>query len=368
SGDFAAFSDYGPWVDLAAPGYEITSTFLAAGTGYSYGYDSGTSYSAALVSGIAMLVRSHEPALSVQQVADRLRSTARDAGPRGRDPYYGSGLVDALGAVGGPLGSAFRSPAGDAREPDGSPARAKAMTDPYFESATISPQGDVDWYRLDSVSPGTIRFEIDSSYALPYPERMDPAAQVFGPDLTPVTAPQQAGDSRLLIDAQAPVAGSYYLKVWNRLGARSQLSPATPWGYTVKHSSGSWPLPLPDLPKAWVRDTFPADFSEGASTAVAPTVVFAHDLDPATVTGAHLKLENGLTGDPVPANVSYGAGNRTATIQPTAALSPGAPYIVTVAGVTDTAGTAMDEPFSFRFTVGTTPDAAPPDTTITFAL
>lgn len=75
----------GPAVALAAPGVDIPTA---------RGNRSGTSYAAALVSGTAALVRAARPHLTAPEVAELLKSTARDAGPPGRDPEYGFGVVD----------------------------------------------------------------------------------------------------------------------------------------------------------------------------------------------------------------------------------------------------------------------------------
>ena len=48
----APLSNYGTWVDVAAPGYQVYSTL----PGNSYGYETGTSFAAAKVSGLAALL------------------------------------------------------------------------------------------------------------------------------------------------------------------------------------------------------------------------------------------------------------------------------------------------------------------------
>src|SRR6185369_7369883 len=78
TGALTDFSSYGDWLDLAAPGFNIVSTYPGA----SYAIGDGTSFAAPIVSGIAALVRARFPNLTAAQVADRLRHSARDAGPR----------------------------------------------------------------------------------------------------------------------------------------------------------------------------------------------------------------------------------------------------------------------------------------------
>ncbi|MDQ1645248.1 MAG: hypothetical protein QOJ50_1432, partial [Cryptosporangiaceae bacterium] len=152
------FSSYGDWVDVAAPGFDITSTFphwvLANRLTTDYATGSGTSFAAPLVSGIAALVRAKLPSLTPAQVVARLKATARDAGPRGIDPYYGAGIVDAARAVGGSYGAEFPQPAMGAGEPNDVPARATAMT--TSAAGTFGADGDVDWYRFDVTTTATM--------------------------------------------------------------------------------------------------------------------------------------------------------------------------------------------------------------------
>ena len=60
---------------------------------------SGTSYSAAEVSGIAALMLERGADLTPDQVRDILLATAKDLGPKGRDIMFGAGLADAYGAL-----------------------------------------------------------------------------------------------------------------------------------------------------------------------------------------------------------------------------------------------------------------------------
>lgn len=95
---WGSFSTWGDWVDLAAPGEGILSTFpVAKGNGYRI--MRGTSMASPLVAGVAALVRSQHPEWSQKQVAERLYATAKDVIQTGVDPYSGHGRVDAFRAV-----------------------------------------------------------------------------------------------------------------------------------------------------------------------------------------------------------------------------------------------------------------------------
>ncbi|MED4754643.1 S8 family serine peptidase [Brevibacillus choshinensis] len=91
----ATFSNYGSSVDLAAPGVDILSTY----PGGRYAYMSGTSQATPFVSGVAALLKASEPALSVNELTNRLLNTAADLGKTGRDNQYGYGLVNASRAI-----------------------------------------------------------------------------------------------------------------------------------------------------------------------------------------------------------------------------------------------------------------------------
>jgi subtilisin family serine protease len=112
------FSNWGPPIDIAAPGIDIlslrarrTDTMrdipgVAYEPGAAYvGADkryyraSGTSFSAPLVSGVASLLLSRNPALSAEQVKRILMQSARDIDTTGVDQYSGYGLVDARAAL-----------------------------------------------------------------------------------------------------------------------------------------------------------------------------------------------------------------------------------------------------------------------------
>jgi Subtilase family len=91
---FAA-SNRGGYVAVAAPGVDI---LLPVPDG-KYQMMSGTSFSAAYVSGLAALILQRNPALKPDQVRAILTRTARDLGAPGRDDLFGAGEADAYAAV-----------------------------------------------------------------------------------------------------------------------------------------------------------------------------------------------------------------------------------------------------------------------------
>ena len=91
---FAA-SNRGSHIAIAAPGVDI---FLPA-PDEKYQMTSGTSFSAAYISGLVALMLERNPALKPEEVRATLMKTARDLGSPGRDDLFGAGEADAFAAV-----------------------------------------------------------------------------------------------------------------------------------------------------------------------------------------------------------------------------------------------------------------------------
>lgn len=96
----------GPWVSIAAPGTDVVGLSprddglinAIDGPDNSLLVPAGTSFSAAIVSGVASLVRAKFPELSSYQVMQRLIHTARPPA-RGVDNQVGYGVVDPVAAL-----------------------------------------------------------------------------------------------------------------------------------------------------------------------------------------------------------------------------------------------------------------------------
>jgi membrane-anchored mycosin MYCP len=127
SGEPSDFSLRGPWVDVAAPGEQITS-LDPRGPGLINAWTdqkgpapiNGTSFAAPYVSGVVALIRSRFPELTAGQVMDLVKRTAHTAGA-GPDAATGYGVVDPVAAL------TYQLPPQDQR-PD--PARTSAVAQP----------------------------------------------------------------------------------------------------------------------------------------------------------------------------------------------------------------------------------------------
>ena len=84
----ASFSNFGPELDLVAPGASIYSTVIGG-----YGYKSGTSMAAPYVSGLAAILRGYPAGYSPAAIMLEMESSALDLGVPGVDNLYGYGLI-----------------------------------------------------------------------------------------------------------------------------------------------------------------------------------------------------------------------------------------------------------------------------------
>jgi len=108
----APFSSTGSFLDVVAPGVNICSTVsirknfvvaspyrCAPSVHEGYAKFSGTSMATAFVSGAVALLKEQCPALSSNTYRNKVRASADDLGPAGKDNQYGYGLVDPAAAL-----------------------------------------------------------------------------------------------------------------------------------------------------------------------------------------------------------------------------------------------------------------------------
>lgn len=90
----ADFSTHATYVDVAAPGTSILSTYYNG-----YGFMSGTSMASPHVSGVAALLHQLKPDLTPDQFRTILQSTAVDVSTPGVDVATGYGIVNPVSAI-----------------------------------------------------------------------------------------------------------------------------------------------------------------------------------------------------------------------------------------------------------------------------
>lgn len=97
-------SNFGPEVDVSAPGVHITTTDISGSRGYNPSGNyvttfNGTSAATPHVAGVAALILSANPNLTAAEVEAILRSSTDDVGQQGYDIYSGFGRINAFKAV-----------------------------------------------------------------------------------------------------------------------------------------------------------------------------------------------------------------------------------------------------------------------------
>jgi len=209
----AGFSNYGPSLDLVAPGVGILTTMRNAL------YDSslnGTSFSAPFVSAAAALLISQDGTRSPDAVRGILTTTADDLGLQGRDIYYGAGRLNIARALAPQVESAVRihSP----------------WLDAGFPGGPIEIRGSAWTSSLQN-------------YALEWGMGDDPAAW------TPIAEPQSSRvlDGLLGVWAQPPARDTSYtirLRVQNHNGTLEQSQVRIFVDQTAPVISGAGLLPM----------------------------------------------------------------------------------------------------------------------------
>jgi subtilisin family serine protease len=154
-GQITGFSSTSNYVDIAAPGDDIT---VASALGNNWTTSSGTSFSAPLVSGAAAWVWTARPTFTADQVAEVLRRSARDLGAPGRDTSSGFGMLNVAAALAAPTPVADRGEPNDDVDnvnPDGERnfSNQAPLTTKTVRRATISARLDrwedpADVYRV----------------------------------------------------------------------------------------------------------------------------------------------------------------------------------------------------------------------------
>jgi len=144
-----AWSSYGSYVAMSAPGVSIYTTTVGGG----YGQVSGTSFSSPIVAATVALMMSANPRLANTKIESLLYSTATDLGPSGRDIYFGYGRVNAAAAAQAALGAATTV---DSQAPTAS------LTSPSA-SVTVSGLVPVDVAATDNVAVTKVELRVNGA-------------------------------------------------------------------------------------------------------------------------------------------------------------------------------------------------------------
>jgi len=139
------YSNYGPEIDIAAPGTEVYSTAIGGG----YMNRTGTSMASSSIAGVAALIKSSCPDFTPEEVWDILCKTASLSASSGKDIYIGYGIVNAYEAV--IMAGALRKVPDEPKNPDSTLASLAVNPGtlvPEFSadtlSYTVAVENDVD--------------------------------------------------------------------------------------------------------------------------------------------------------------------------------------------------------------------------------
>jgi thermitase len=154
-------SNYGPELDVVAPGINIYSTdWSATGEGYDptsyYPYFGGTSASCPFVAGEAALLLAKDSSLSNERVRSIIRSSAEDQVGEssedipGFDIYYGYGRINLYNALSAPTKPDLTLTSSDISFSDDNPSPGETIT----ISATIQNNGS-DYSEISTINIGS---------------------------------------------------------------------------------------------------------------------------------------------------------------------------------------------------------------------
>ena len=352
AGGLAYFSNYGPWIDIVAPGTAVRGT--ADGGGYAEG--PGTSFASPLVAAAAALVRTKNPSWTPAQVVDRLKRTAQDRGYRGLDHAYGFGLLDASAAVGGTASAGVPTPARDASEPNGWSWAGTSIGHSQTRTGTISPEGDVDWYLLANDASRTITITVTPPFDPDAPvTAMDPIVQVYSTGAEPTEIAYR--DDNFLDQPEvvsfSAVAGTYRVRVSNYHGTVS------PGAYTITTTAGGVPEADDSNDRLWINSFAVADGSTSVTTGAVFNVTFPAAMTTASMTDPdNVVLVDGRTGLAVPVTRTVGSGNKSVKLTPNAPLLHSRPYHLRATGLEDQVANVMQSVEQVYFV--TAPPPPPP--------
>lgn len=142
------YSNYGPSVDIVAPGEEVYNSIYDYEKKSSFGKLSGTSMSSPMVAGAVSLLLSKYPNLTPYQVNYILTKSASDLGDKGYDLKYGHGLLNIADAL---MANPKNIPANPQIAEKDLLAKAEKVnvSSSLSKEGTLTHLGQTDWIQFD---------------------------------------------------------------------------------------------------------------------------------------------------------------------------------------------------------------------------
>jgi subtilisin family serine protease len=291
----ASFSNFGPAVDVAAPGVNIESTYIDA----TYRQMSGTSMATPHVVGLAALIRSYHPIYTVDEVETAMEITALDLGTPGRDDYFGNGRIQVDQAVAW-IAPDMIAPTVALSSPAGGATNVSEYAHPMvaFSEAVTGADGLTIALATAGGSPvdATVAYDAATHRA-----RITPAARLASRTKYVVSISTGVAD----------IAGNELVPTSFSFTTGDHIAPTVRWVYPTSGSTGAW---------------------RGVSPRVAFSEAVRH------VSTATIKLRNLRTGVLVTVSVSYDSATHIATIDPAHRLMAATWYQIKVRSEIEDAG------------------------------
>jgi serine protease len=183
---YSSFSNRGDYIDVAAPGSAIISTYPQA-SGSAYVSMSGTSMAAPHVAAIAALLKSYNADLTPDQIQQAMQTSAVDLGTPGKDSDYGYGRVDAAAALAAIIpATTDPAPSTDPSAPDAPQQSVPASSSP--PPTTVAPSPTTTAPTPAPSTPAETPAQPPSATPTPTPSSPAPTVPPPPPSPTP-TAP-----------------------------------------------------------------------------------------------------------------------------------------------------------------------------------
>lgn len=138
-----SYSNYGPEIDVVAPGQSIYTTSL----GGKMTYNSGTSMAAPIVAGVAALIYDIYPDMEAWQVRQLLKQTAKDIENPAWDQASGWGRIDAYQAL-------TQVPKVNIWAPNSTMNQAKILPRSTLVQSELAGVNDAQWFYIDISNRG----------------------------------------------------------------------------------------------------------------------------------------------------------------------------------------------------------------------
>ncbi|MBU2666442.1 S8 family peptidase [Actinoplanes bogorensis] len=268
-----SYSNAGSYVDVAAPGSSILSTYpTALGGKTGYATMSGTSMASPHVAAVAALLKAYDKSLTPDQVESALETSAVDLGTKGRDNDYGYGRIDAVAALA---------------------AVTKATTAPTTAPATTAPATTAPTTTAPTTAPATTAPTTAPTTAAPTTSPTKPAVKVT-PSIRVTTSTTSSvygatvTVTYALTANNAPFASQPVKIVMTPAGGKATTIAATTDAYGKVVFSRSATAPFQ------VRLDVPA--SDSANPVSSPTVTFSVRSTASVTSPAARQLELKLAG------------------------------------------------------------------------